>query len=243
VKNNTFFEPIKSVVHNVVVGKLWIDHYGVISITSTNPESPYRALLKLKQCGWFSKNYRDLESIIYKDDIPMFKVYGKWNDKILGVPLEEELDQIDDFEFNDPKLIWENDLEVVKGKPYKKYKFSQTTLKSIEIDPSLIGVIGKSDSRYRPDRLALEKRDIKTATVEKKRLEEIQRKKRKFREENDIEYVPKYFENKDINGIEYWAYNFLYDKEREKRAQMMEDNNEMEIEFIVDDINFDEINI
>ena len=50
-----------------------------------------------------------------------------------------------------------------------------------------------TDGRLRPDRLSLEKGDVKKAGQEKHILEERQREERRKREKNNEEWVPKYF--------------------------------------------------
>jgi hypothetical protein len=51
-----------------------------------------------------------------------------------------------------------------------------------------------TDSRLRPDRLALQKGDAKTAGIEKAKLEEKQREERRKRERLNQEWTPKYFQ-------------------------------------------------
>jgi len=107
---------------------------------------------------------------------------------------------------------------------------------------SLIGKLPKSDSRLRYDRIALQNREVKRAGKEKYKLEDIQRRKRKYRHSNNEEFVPKYFEKSTINDYEYWQYNGVYDKERKERIKQYkkdkDKNIEYTVEFCVDDIDY-----
>ena len=69
-----------------------------------------------------------------------------------------------------------------------------------------------TDTRRRPDQRALENGDSDAAAEEKLRLEEKQRTARKQREENEIEYSPRWFTME--NGA--WMYNGEYWKERDE---------------------------
>jgi hypothetical protein len=225
----------------VILGKVWVDHYGDIKLRQTI-ENGIVADIKFKECGYFSKHYREIVgSIKNGEDEEIFKIHGKWNDKIYGTKLSDyNSDETEDiFELDKPKMLWECEMDYVKEKPYKKYKFTTATMKSIEIVPELIGIIAPSDSRYRPDRIALEKGDTKTATAEKNKLEEEQRAKRKYRDHHGIEYSPRYFEIKEINGLEYWSYNYKYDEEREERLALINNDTEREIIFVVDPLDIE----
>jgi len=102
----------------------------------------------------------------------------------------------------------------------------------------------KSDSRFRPDRIALEEGNVKVAGKEKNKMEEIQRKKRKFREENNLDFTPKYFDKTNQNGLDYWTYNMKYEAERDQRIKLFNEGLvQPKIEFIVDNILDDENNI
>lgn len=63
----------------------------------------------------------------------------------------------------------------------------------LEIPPTLEKILPPTDSRLRPDRLALEQRDNKRAAAEKYKLEERERAKRKAREQKGEVWKPRYF--------------------------------------------------
>jgi len=84
-RTNEFFkwECVRTCVHNVIVGKLWLDHYGEVDIV--NKTTGERARLKMKPCGWFSRGWHEMEADIYdsKGNIQI-TLYGKWNEAIYG---------------------------------------------------------------------------------------------------------------------------------------------------------------
>jgi len=120
------------------------------------------------------------------------------------------------FEMNEERNIWKNTVEIETSPELKKWKFTTTTSKLIEINDDLIATLPKSDSRFRSDRIALEQRQIKIAGKEKHIIEELQRKKRRYRDRHNLEFQPKYFEKATINDIEFWQYNGEYDKKKKK---------------------------
>ena len=104
--------------------------------------------------------------------------------------------------------IWrKNDLPENSAQNYHFTKFGM----SLNYLPeSLKEKLPKTDSRFRPDQIALENGQFELAASEKHRLEEKQRAARKLLEG---EYTPKYFsEEKDKTGesiyklnVDYWA--------------------------------------
>ncbi|KAK2526072.1 hypothetical protein Q9233_008705 [Columba guinea] len=57
----------------------------------------------------------------------------------------------------------------------------------------------------------LEEGNIEAAASEKQRIEELQRGRRRYMEENSIEYVPKFFKKViDANQREAWVTNDTY---------------------------------
>ncbi|XP_059614503.1 oxysterol-binding protein-related protein 1 isoform X2 [Phlebotomus argentipes] len=66
-------------VHNIIVGKLWMEHYGTMEITSHR--TGHRAVVTLKPAGWASKDLHRVEGyIIDKNKKKLFFIYGKWTE-------------------------------------------------------------------------------------------------------------------------------------------------------------------
>jgi len=239
------YEAPKAVVHNLIVGRLWIDHIGDVSVTCLSND--HKANLNFKQCGWFSKGYREVNGhIVNAKGREIFSLSGKWNKELVATRLTKSKIKVDEeyqFDKDQEYIVWKNENGTTTNPEYKKWKFTDKLVDLCEINDDLIAKLPKSDSRFRPDRICLFNKEVKKAGKEKSKIEEIQRKKRKYREKNGIEYVPKYFEKSTINDIEFWQYNGLYDKERKERIKQLKKKGkeiEFNIEFDVDNINYKE---
>ncbi|XP_033726933.1 oxysterol-binding protein-related protein 1-like [Pecten maximus] len=64
-------------VHNVIVGKIWIEHYGVMEILCH--KTGWKSVLNFKQSGWFGKDLHKVEGYIYdKNKVKRKALYGSW---------------------------------------------------------------------------------------------------------------------------------------------------------------------
>jgi len=214
------YEGVKTVVHNLIIGKTWVDNVGVITVRNVGTD--LSSTIDFKECGWFSKNYHEIESYILENNNRIFSLQGRWDEKITAKRLRSygeynPVKENKDYEFiqGNNKLIWENPVELVNEEPYKKYGFTLNTMKAISIQPEMVGTVPRSDSRFRQDRMVLERGDKNRATTNRSNLETIEKRKKTFRQDNGLEYLPKYFEMKEIDGFPYWNYNGQYDVDRE----------------------------
>lgn len=68
-------------VHNVIVGKMWIEQYGTMEIV--NKQNGTKAVLTFKPAGWASKDLHRVEGTIYdKNEKGVRFIYGKWTEFI-----------------------------------------------------------------------------------------------------------------------------------------------------------------
>ncbi|KAL1123280.1 hypothetical protein AAG570_002366 [Ranatra chinensis] len=68
-------------VHNIIVGKLWIEQYGTMEIV--NHSTGHKAILTFKPAGWFSKDLHRVEGFIMdKHKKRLHFLYGKWTEFI-----------------------------------------------------------------------------------------------------------------------------------------------------------------
>jgi len=302
-EENFKWECVKTCVHNVIVGKMWIDHYGEIDIV--NKSNGEKARLRMKQCGWFSKGWHEMEADIMdtKGTIGI-TLYGKWNEAIYGRVKEgyhfgsvdsgnsnnstdsanssdtessspRQNNSKDDFGNNtsEPsnektsskkekklekrekkerkkeqkkeeeqrkkelkrfkkeikkKLTSEEPLWTHTYKPLPPERLSckymidwtERSLQIVAINAMLRAILPATDSRVRPDRLALEQMDVKKASADKHILEERQRDEKKARDRSGKKYSPKYFKlSKDSDGQEVWKYIGGYWEAREQRVK------------------------
>lgn len=82
-KEHFKWSSVKTSVHNVIFGKVWLDHYGEPEIV--NKSTGEVAKIKMKQCGWFSSGWHEIEGdIIDSKGQVCISIFGKWNDAIYG---------------------------------------------------------------------------------------------------------------------------------------------------------------
>ncbi|KAK7571168.1 hypothetical protein V9T40_014772 [Parthenolecanium corni] len=66
-------------VHNVVVGKIWIEQSGTMEIV--NHRTGHKAILNFKPAGWFNKDTNRVEGFIYDPSKKKLRfLYGKWSE-------------------------------------------------------------------------------------------------------------------------------------------------------------------
>ncbi|KAL5013438.1 hypothetical protein ScPMuIL_007708 [Solemya velum] len=71
------WQNVNCCVHNVIVGRLWVEHYGVMEIV--NLKTRHKAVLNFKQGGWFGKDLHKVEGFIFDEKKNKLKaLYGSW---------------------------------------------------------------------------------------------------------------------------------------------------------------------
>uniref|UniRef100_A0A8C4JAX8 Oxysterol-binding protein n=1 Tax=Dromaius novaehollandiae TaxID=8790 RepID=A0A8C4JAX8_DRONO len=164
-------------VHNIIVGKLWIEQYGNVEIT--NHKTGEKCVLSFKPCGLFGKELHKVEGYIQdKSKKKLCALYGKWTECLYCVdPATFEA-----YKKNDKKNAEE------KKSSKQMYNFTSFAMALNELDKEMESVIPKTDCRLRPDIRAMENGEIDLASEEKKRLEEKQRTARKNRSKSEEDW-------------------------------------------------------
>lgn len=71
-------------VHNVIIGKLWIEQYGTVEIL--NHRTGDKCVLHFKPCGLFGKELHRVEGHIQdKNRKKLSIIYGKWTEGLWGI--------------------------------------------------------------------------------------------------------------------------------------------------------------
>ncbi|KAK1156121.1 oxysterol-binding protein-related protein 2-like isoform X1 [Acipenser oxyrinchus oxyrinchus] len=71
-------------VHNVIIGKLWIEQYGTVEII--NHSTGDKCVLNFKPCGMFGKELHRVEGYIQdKNKKKLCMIYGKWTECMWSV--------------------------------------------------------------------------------------------------------------------------------------------------------------
>lgn len=175
----SYIKPMTS-VHNLIMGKVYVDHHGRIEINCE--KSGTKAVLNLKKKGWFEKKLHFVEgSALAPDGSLQYIMEGTWSE---GMTIHRPGDTA--------SVGGWTTLPDYEGKD-QNYYFTQFSLQ-LNIPPECYPTtIPPSDSRWRPDQRALENGDTKLAKSEKDRVEVKQRAAKKEREQRGVEYKPRWF--------------------------------------------------
>jgi len=267
------WEAVKTAVHNIILGTLWLDHYGETIVL--NKKTGEKAVINFKPCGWFSKGWHEVTGDVFDaQGHACISLVGKWNESIHAKALSKYAERLkaekdEDSPINSPGQKTESSSGTKKedkkqkkekkkaeqerkkeAKQFRKalkkklladeaiwthtYKalspeklgvkylvdWTEHTLEVVALPENMRPILPPTDSRVRPDRLALEKGDAKTAASEKNTLEEKQREERKRREKSGIEWTPKWFKlSVDSDGQDFYEYVGGYWEERTKRIE------------------------
>jgi len=228
---------IKSVLNNLFVGTMWIDMYGEINVKEINSARCFK--LSCVQCGWFSAGWHEVNGeILDENGNVVFRLDGKWNETVFAtrlvetsnskiprtkeacddfseyitpeaIPFDMTLNDVPAFSIGTRSPVWDNITELHTEEPYLRWKMTKLSVDACNFD-SKDENIPKTDSRRRHDRIALEKLDFKEAASQKHRMEEAQRHKKKMRDEKNLPWIPKHFEE-DENNVEHkWKFKYNY---------------------------------
>ncbi|XP_053383205.1 oxysterol-binding protein-related protein 1-like isoform X3 [Mercenaria mercenaria] len=214
------WQNVNCCVHNVIVGKIWIEHTGVMEVI--NHKTKHKAVLNFKQGGWFGKDLHKVEGFVYDSNKQKVKsLYGSWVYDLFGVDYDkyEEFlsgkpnsspkhtvaengnneSDVDDnipthhfstFNLNIPDQVT---LWRATPRPEKSEKYFSFTAYAIalnELKDYMLDKLPPTDSRLRPDVRILEEGNIDLAGEEKNRLEEKQRAARRERKKRRDEWTP-----------------------------------------------------
>uniref|UniRef100_A0A663MFI8 Oxysterol-binding protein n=1 Tax=Athene cunicularia TaxID=194338 RepID=A0A663MFI8_ATHCN len=203
-------------VHNIIVGKLWIEQYGNVEIT--NHKTGEKCILSFKPCGLFGKELHKVEGYIQdKSKKKLCALYGKWTECLYSVDpatfeaykkndkknAEEKksgkqvgnTEEPDEMPLPDSESVYVIPGSILLWKitprppnSAQMYNFTSFAMALNELDKEMESVIPKTDCRLRPDIRAMENGEIDLASEEKKRLEEKQRTARKNRSKSEEDW-------------------------------------------------------
>ncbi|KAK4392251.1 Oxysterol-binding protein-related protein 3B [Sesamum angolense] len=190
--------PPPSKANNIILGRTWVDSPGDMILT--NLTTGDKVVLYFQPCGWFGAGRYEVDGYVYNaQEEPKYLMTGKWNEFMSYQPCDAE---------GEPK----------PGSELKEYTHFAHKINSFDTAPKKLL---PSDSRLRPDRLALEHADLSKAGLEKTRLEERQRAEKRTREAKGDEFKPKWFDltneiaSTPWGELEVYRYNGEYGHHRE----------------------------
>uniref|UniRef100_A0A8C8JD18 Oxysterol-binding protein n=1 Tax=Oncorhynchus tshawytscha TaxID=74940 RepID=A0A8C8JD18_ONCTS len=212
-------------VHNVILGKLWIEQYGTVEIL--NHSTGDKCVLNFKPCGMFGKELHKVEGYIQdKSKKKLCVIYGKWTECMWSVDPQtyesnkkaekkadskkqkspEEPEGVDgDDADNMPEVL--ETVAVIPGSTLlwrissrpqhsaQMYNFTNFAMSLNELEPGMQATLAPTDCRLRPDIRAMENGDMDQASREKARLEEKQRSAQKDRSKDEEEWSTRWFQS------------------------------------------------
>ncbi|XP_061115990.1 oxysterol-binding protein 2 isoform X2 [Conger conger] len=204
--NHYVWRKVTSTVHNIIVGKLWIDQSGDIDIV--NHRTKETCQLKFSPYSYFSRDVpRKVTGVVTDGDRQAHYILsGTWDDKIESAKIVQssrggggsEGKQKTVYQTLSPKLLWKK--YPLPENAENMYCFSALALTLNEAEDG----VGPTDSRLRPDQRLMEAGRWDEANVEKQRLEEKQRAVRRRREAEASHTLEE--ESDCDSGGEYEAY-------------------------------------
>jgi hypothetical protein len=167
---------VTTTVHNIIVGKLWIEQSGEYAVASTKTQ--HKCKLKYHPYSYFSREQpRRVTGTVHNDaGKPVQAVQGTWDESISLYDITKYKDP-SNMETTNERLLWEKN-PLPKGSE-KRYHFSDFTITLNEQEPNT----APTDSRLRKDQQLMEETKWDEANTEKQRLEQAQRERRKTRTE------------------------------------------------------------
>ncbi|XP_055511189.1 oxysterol-binding protein 2-like isoform X1 [Leucoraja erinacea] len=228
-RNHYMWRKVTSTVHNIIVGKLWIDQSGDIDII--NFKTKDKCQLKFSPYSYFSRDCaRKVTGVVTdRDGKANYILSGTWDEKMEFAKVVQssqdgtscEGKQKTVYQTLPPKVLWRK--YPLPDNAENMYYFSELALTLNEVE----NMTAPTDSRLRPDQRLMENGDWEEANVEKQRLEEKQRATRRLREAEAVKaledgrdcdaYKPVWFQKKEdpITGEEMYVYKGGYWESKE----------------------------
>lgn len=176
-------EQVTACVHNIVVGRLWLDNYGDMEIV--NRTNGGRCHIEFVKTGWMSdaRSFGAIKGQVYDaDGNSTIKMGGNWTKSV----------------YQDLGRGRKNTLWTVEDRPSdgesQSYNMTKWAISlNAEVDDDERASIPPTDSRLRPDQRALENGHQDLGSRLKQSLEEGQRKRRREVQEQGKTWQPLWF--------------------------------------------------
>ncbi|XP_069589312.1 oxysterol-binding protein-related protein 6 isoform X3 [Ranitomeya imitator] len=188
---------VTTCIHNILSGRRWIEHYGEITIRNTKSSASTCKMTYIKGNYW-SSSVNEIHGVVMdQEGKVVHRLFGKWHEALYRGDAPAA------------KCIWRPGSMPTNYELY--YGFTRFAIELNDLDPVMREFLPKTDARFRPDQRLLEEGNVDAASTEKQRIEELQRTRRKYLEDNHIEYIPKYFRKViDSHNKEFWVSNDTY---------------------------------
>ncbi|PJF18596.1 Oxysterol-binding C2F12.05c-like protein [Paramicrosporidium saccamoebae] len=195
-KEHFSYRKVTTAVYNLIMGKMWLDHYGPMRVV--NHQTGHTVELDFKATGWRTSDPRRIEgTIMGTDGTPLYKLEGYWHRYLRSKNLKTG--QVVELWRRRALPPWSPEM----------YNFTYFTTTLNELSSKLTSMLPPTDARRRPDQRAMEDGQFESANDIKVELEERQRARRKEQEAiPDFTYQPRWFRKEEDadSGEPYWKY-------------------------------------
>ncbi|KAI1886154.1 hypothetical protein AGOR_G00211080 [Albula goreensis] len=185
---------VTSCIHNILSGQRWIEHYGEISIKNSNSDICQCKVTFVKAKYWNS-SVNEVEGVITDQKGKVVQtLFGKWHEGMYcGDPPSAT-------------CIWRTNPMPADYEQY--YGFTKFAIELNELDTAEKPLLPPTDTRLRMDQRLLEEGNVESAEVQKQRIEQLQRERRRVLEENGMTHQPRFFKKSEddtwVSNNTYW---------------------------------------
>nr|XP_060500941.1 oxysterol-binding protein-related protein 7 [Panthera onca] len=188
---------VTSCIHNILSGQRWIEHYGEVLIRNTQDSSCHCKITFCKAKYWSSNVHEVQGAVFSRSGRVLHRLSGKWHEGLYRGSLPGG------------QCIWKPNS--MPPDHERNFGFTQFALELNELTAELKRSLPSTDTRLRPDQRYLEEGNIQAAEAQKRRIEQLQRDRRRVMEENNIVHQARFFRRQtDSSGKEWWVTNNTY---------------------------------
>ncbi|XP_058053409.1 oxysterol-binding protein 2 [Anopheles bellator] len=178
--NRYTWRKVTTTVHNIIVGKLWVDNHGEMEIFGERNAKGVKCHMKYLPYSYFTRDTQRRVKGVVMDNANQVKwvINGTWDSKIEIAPVTSTSGSTENpvYKTGNYKTAWTRNLPPPDSDKY--YNFTLLACQLNEPEPNL----APTDSRLRPDQRLMEEGRWNESNQEKLRLEEGQRARRRQRE-------------------------------------------------------------
>lgn len=204
-------EQVTACVHNIVVGRMWLDNYGDMQIV--NRTNGGRCVIEFSKTGWMTdaKSFAAIRGTIFDaEGKAVIKLGGNWTTSVY-----------EDLGRGKKNVIWSVDERPPEGASQLYNMTKWAIALNEEVRDEERNLIPPSDSRMRPDQRALEMGYLDLGSRLKQALEDGQRKRRREMEEGEQPWEPLWFEKvtDELTGQDDYRFKGTFFKQQAQEQE------------------------
>lgn len=152
--NKFSWRKVTTTVHNIIVGKLWVDNHGDMEIVGENSAQGYKCHLKYLPYSYFTRDTQRRIKGVVMDPVKQVKwvLNGTWDHKMELAAVTSTSGSLENpvYKTGNYKTIWQRRLPPADCDKY--YNFTTFACQLNEPEPG----VAPTDSRLRPDQRLME---------------------------------------------------------------------------------------